>query len=165
MNLIQRLRDWFKQGKSPLFRGVLIGVIGTLVVIGIFQAGMVVGFHKALFMTHMQNRGLGFERGSNGMHMMRLALPGGGPEMHGALGTIKRISLPAFTLTERGASDREVLIGTTTKIRRGHDEINPQDLRVQDHVIIFGEPDVEARIQARLIRVMDQDSGKGMQGR
>lgn len=159
MNHIQRLRDWFKNDKSPVLRGVLIGVIGTLVVIGIFQAGMFIGFHKALFMMRMQNRGFGFERDSNGMHMMRVALPGGGPEMHGALGTIKRISLPTFTLTERDNSDREVIVGTTTKVRRGRDDMNPQGLRVQDRVIIFGEPDAEARIQARLIRVMEQGQG------
>lgn len=157
---IHRLRAWFKAPSQypGVLKGILIGVIGTLVVIGIFQAGMFIGFHKALFMMRGQGRGgLGGMNavGKNGMRMMQIALPASMPEMHGAIGTIKHISLPTFTLTERNNADREVLIGTTTKIRRNREQVNMQNLRVRDNVIIFGQPDDQARIEARLIRIMD----------
>jgi hypothetical protein len=152
---IHRLRVWFKSpSQHPgVLKGILIGVVGTLIVIGIFHAGMFIGFHKALFMMHGQGRG-GFG-GKNGGRVMQITLPAGMPEMHGAIGTIKAISLPTFTLTERDNTDREVLIGTTTKIRRNREQVNAQNLRVRDNVIIFGQPDDQARIEARLIRIMD----------
>ncbi len=167
---IHRLRAWFKapSQRPGVFRGILIGVIGTLVVIGIFQAGMFIGFHKALFMMHGQGRGgmsapFGFGPGKNGGRVMQIALPAGMSEMHGAIGTIKNITLPTFTLTERDNTDRDVLISSTTKIRRNRDQIEARQLRVRDNVIIFGQPDGQARIEARLIRIMD-DRASGATG-
>ena len=84
--------------KSQKVRGILIGIGVAILVLVIFQAGMVAGYHKARFGARF---GDNFERNFVGPKGRNFEdrLPGPGmPGGHGAVGEIVSISLPQIVV-------------------------------------------------------------------
>jgi hypothetical protein len=71
---------------------------------------------------------------------------------YGTTGTIISINLPRFALETPENIERSVLIGEKTVIRKYRDSLRPEDLRLEDNVVIIGSPSQNGEIEARLIR-------------
>lgn len=137
----------------PHVRKILIGLGIAIVALLIFQAGMMVGYHKARFAGNFGNN---FERNflgprDHGMGMMfGKKMPGG----HGAVGKIINIALPELTIAGPDNLEKTISIGTSTLVRRFQDETQASTLKVGEFVVVIGNPTTAGQIEAKLIRVL-----------
>ncbi len=138
---------------SKTIRGVVIGLVVLIIVLGILQAGIAIGYRQARFAGQF---GMNFEKnfigGRRGMDTVffNRELPGG----HGTIGEIIGMNLPLIIVTGPDKLEKTIRIGTSTLVRHYHDEIRSSDLKVGDFVVILGNPNDSGQIEARLIRIM-----------
>lgn len=140
--------------KSKTVRGILIGLGLAILVLVIFQAGMVAGHQKAKFGARFGDnfeRNFGGPRG--GDFGGRFPAPGM-PSGHGAVGEIVSIALPHVIVAGPDNLEKTVLIGTSTMVREFRDEISVEELQVGDFIVVLGNPNEEGQIDAKLIRLM-----------
>ena len=144
--------------QSKLFAGIIVGVCIMLVVICIFEAGIVVGYHEASFSSQWgENYGKNFGD-SNPENQMGL------PDMHapnpdGILGKIVSVSPASASTTTIVISssqkpEEKILINSNTIIRNHEDTIDASALTVGTSVVILGSANDQGEIQASLIRVV-----------
>ncbi len=143
---------------SKVFK-VIVYVLGFLVLASlIFQAGMFAGFKKATFGRDWGvNYEMNFGRPRMGPMMMdgRFNPSGNLPNAHGAIGKIIKIELPSVVvLDDKDNTEKIVLIGDDTGIRSVRENINKEDLKVGDTVVIIGAPNSLGQIEAKLLRII-----------
>jgi len=136
-----------------------ICILGILAIIFLaFQAGMIAGFRKASFghdwgENYSQN--FGFPNMGPGMMRGEFGNFGNLPNAHGAIGKIIKVSLPTIiVLDEKDNTEKSVLIGEGTEIRKAKDSIDENQLKVDDHVVVIGSPNSSGQIEAKLIRFL-----------
>jgi len=145
--------DFNKMFESKNFKGALIGVGAFIAVLLIFGAGMAIGFKKADF---------SFRWGDN--YHKNFGGPRGGffkdftgrdfIEAHGVFGQIIKIDGQMIIIKGQGNVERLVVVKDTTIINRGRETIKISDLKVDDSVVIVGQPNASGQIEAKLIRIM-----------
>ena len=142
--------------KSKTFRYAL-ALLGTFIALAFaFHLGEIVGYHKASFSYRSGERYFNAYMGGP-----RQMMGGFGPQFpapHGVTGQIVKISLPTIFVADRDNTEKEVIVSTSTVIRRFRDVLSPSDLRKGDIVVILGSPDQNAEIEAGLIRVLPEMS-------
>lgn len=131
---------------------LVIGVI--IVILGIFQAGVFVGFHRAGFSYHMgENYYRAFgdnERGEGGGMMGDR----GFPNAHGAVGRIIKISIPTMSVLGPDNIEKIITMSDDTKVRYLRDATTILSLKQDDYVVVIGSPNDEGEIVARFIRIL-----------
>jgi len=145
----------------------IAGVV--LVALLVFQAGVFVGYRKASFSYGWGERyfrGFGererftMPRGVGGM--MRGGFPAFS-DAHGVVGRIVSIELPTFVVSGKDGVEKVVRIATTTAIHSMRDLATSTDLKADDTVVVFGTPNADSEIEAKLIRVMPDFAENGGQ--
>ncbi|MDD5626398.1 MAG: hypothetical protein PHW01_00060 [Patescibacteria group bacterium] len=143
--------------RSKIFKITLLTIGLLIIILLIFQAGMLVGFKKA---------GFSYRWGEN--YHRNFAGPRGGffqdfadkdfIEAHGVFGPI--IKIDGSTLVIKGERDIEkiILLKDDTVIKHFQDTIKPGDLKIDDHIIVIGSPNDAGQIEAKLIRVLPPPS-------
>ncbi len=126
---------------------ILVGLFFALL---IFQAGMYAGYRKAAFSYGMGAAYYNVFEGQPGGNFPR----GGFVEAHGAAGKIISIHLPTFVLEGPDNLEKVILIDDDTEIRRFRAVASSSDLAAGDFVIVIGEPNDEAEVTAKLIRIL-----------
>ncbi len=146
--------DYSKLAESKNFKRAVIGVGAVLLALVIFRAGVEAGFRKASFSGHS---GEAYYRvfGSGPMTPPGDDLPIGS----GASGRIVKIALPRIVIEGASNTEEAVRIASSTLLRRFRDEIAPQDLKIDDFVVLIGSPNSRGEIEARLIRVLPPPPG------
>ncbi len=130
---------------------VLSSIIGLIVAILIFQAGVFVGYHKASFSYRFgDNYSRNFMGPRGGIMDTRDNMMGG----DGASGKIIKISLPDIIVSSPDNTEKTVVLGNDTSFREFHGVITAQDLKVDDFVVVLGTPDNKGEIDAKLVRVL-----------
>lgn len=148
-------KSFFKS--KPL--GIAIVAIGVLAVLFlVFLAGEAVEAGKANFSYRWGEsyyRNLVGPHSATPFNMMR----GGNFMMgYGTAGSIIKIDNATLTIQdERDKSEKTVVVGKDTVIRRFRDALQLSDLKVDDDVIVVGSPNNSGQIEARLIRVLPAD--------
>ncbi len=145
--------DFNKLFGSKIFKRILVGIGAFVAMLIIFGAGMAIGFKKADFSfrwgeNYHKNFGGprgGFFRGFSGRDFI---------ESHGVFGQIIKIDGQTIIIKGRENMERPVVIKDNTVINRGRETIKISDLKVDDSVVIVGQPDASGEIEAKLIRVM-----------
>ena len=133
----------------------LIAILGVLLVaLLIFWAGTAVGSREARFSRDWENNYLG-QFGGPGSPFV----PQGGRDdsfmsAHGAFGDIVGVRLPEIVVKGAAESEKTVIVGGATVIRRSHALATTTDLAPGETVIVIGEPDSKGDIQASLIRIV-----------
>jgi len=143
--------------KRDTLKKIIIGIAIFVVAVLLFGAGIFVGEMKARFSyrwaeSYHQNFG-GPQGGFFGN--WRMIPPDRGLiQGHGTFGKI--IKIEGSTLVIKGDNDAEkiILIKDNTIIERLRETIKPADLKVDDYIVVIGEPNDAGQIEARLIRVM-----------
>lgn len=139
--------------QSKIFHGVIFGIVLAIVALLIFRAGVFVGYRRAAFSYRFgENYYRTFDDGRRGQApaFLRGDLPGG----HGAIGKVVRVTLPTFVVAGRDNIEKIVLIKEDTIVRRFRETIKATDLKVGDSVVVLGEPNDEAQVEAKLIRIL-----------
>jgi hypothetical protein len=116
-----------------------IGIL--LVVIIIFQMGMIVGRGRESVFSEQQERYL----------IQPL------PTAHGTAGKIISINLPTILVADEDHTEKIVVLRDETIIRSLRTSLLPDDLDLDDYIIVIGTPTTKGHIQANLIRVLPQN--------
>jgi hypothetical protein len=132
-------------------RLVIFGLGGLFLALIIFQIGIYTGYHKAslAFGTGAAYYNVFEGKGNGGPHPR-----GEYVEAHGAAGKILSISLPTFIVQGPDNFEKIILIDEDTDIRSSRDEANSSDLAAGDFVVVIGEPNGNAQVVAKLIRIL-----------
>lgn len=75
-------------------------------------------------------------------------------EPNGTFGKIIQVNDDSIIVSGREKTEKNILITENTIIKYQNIEIKISDLKVDDNVVIIGEPNQDGRIDAKLIRVM-----------
>lgn len=148
--LLSSLKKIFESKK---FVGFLYGIGTVLVLVIVFQAGIFVGYHKAFFGrqwgdNYSRNFGMMY-RGSLG------EMSGKFPNSHGVSGKIIKIELPLSLVVEGNDKiEKLIVLDDGTHIRSADKDIKPEDLKIDDSVVVIGSPNDQGQIKAKLIRVI-----------
>jgi len=129
---------------------ILIGVIAALLV---FQGGVSVGYHKALFSYRGGERFINMMEGPE-----EAPIPMGFSAGHGAAGRIVSVSLPSFVVASPDNREETVILGDDTVIRQFRDTASSSAIRPEEFTVVLGEPDESGAIQARFVRIMPAPS-------
>lgn len=144
--------------RSVPFQRVLIGVGIFVIALLIFQAGVFVGFRKASFSFQGGDnyyRAFGEERRGPMQGMMHEGFPSAG----GSIGRILTLALPTLVVEDRDGVEKTIRLSEDTVIRRGKDTLTPSLLKADDFIIVIGEPNAGAEIEAKLVRLLPPPPG------
>ena len=130
---------------------VLYGIGIVLVAMVIFYAGITVGFHKASF-GHAW--GENYERNFGMMQNRPMFGQDNFPNANGAIGKIIKITLPTIIVQDRDNIEKVILIKSDTQIQKLRENITPNDLKVDDSIVVIGTPNGQGQIEAKFIRIM-----------
>lgn len=147
--------------RSQSFRGVLAGIGIAIVILMIFQAGVFIGYRKASFAYRF---GDNYYRAFDRRPPSPFGVPMSGEfgTTHGAAGQVMSVSLPTFVVAGPDSIEKTVLVGTSTLVRKLDAELKPEDIQTGDFLVVIGEPNDEAQVQAKLIRILPEPPTGGM---
>ncbi|MFA5744688.1 MAG: hypothetical protein WC887_00510 [Candidatus Paceibacterota bacterium] len=153
MNIkIKKIQEYLQ---TQSFKGVLVGIFISIIILLIFQAGIAIGERKASFACHF---GDNFERNfkdPQGGSFMQKGFSGmaGMPGGHGAVGKIVSITLPFVVVAGPDNLEKTVVFTTGTEIREFRTIIPASKLTVGDFIVVLGTPNTEGQIEAKLVRL------------
>ncbi|MFA5062177.1 MAG: hypothetical protein WC526_03450 [Patescibacteria group bacterium] len=136
-----------------IIKGIVIGLGALIIVLVIFWAGIMVGSREARF---------SYQWGANYHHLFGPPpgpLLGGGADFmnpNSAAGTIIKVSTSTLLIKGDDNTEKSVVISNGTLIRSLQNTLSPSDLKVDDQVVILGEPSSTGQIEAKFIRVFPQ---------
>jgi len=145
--------------KSKTFVGIASGLGALFVALLVFQAGIIVGSHKAQY-----SYGLG-DNFFRGFGREKSPMMGGDPVMrgdfvgaHGTVGKIVKIDSSKIIVADRENVEKTIITNQNTIIRESRDDIELSDLSVGDTIIVLGTPNDTGDVVASLIRIMPDPS-------
>jgi len=142
--------------KPEALKKILYVVAAVIIALLIFQTGVIVGFHKAKSAFKFGDnyyRNFGGERGDmmgKGFGIMR----DGFPNSHGTVGKVINITLPNIIVLGEGNIEKVVILNEGTLIQKFRDTIGPEDLKVDDFVVVIGNSNEESKIEAKFVRIV-----------
>ena len=146
--------------KSKAFKWISYALGALIVLFLVFGAGMAVGFRKAHFSYRWVENGrrnMGNVSGLRG-GFFREMMGRDFTDAHGAAGSVVKIDAAAgastFVMKDGYGNEKVVVVGGETLIKSSRDTVPFSELKVNDRVIVIGEPDEDGQIEAKLIRLM-----------
>ena len=149
------MTDFKKIFQSKLFTKILAGIGIVIVALLIFQAGVLVGYHKAAF----SYRGGQDYYHTFGEHRRNFPMGMGREDFsdsHGIIGKIIKTDLPTLVIEGQNKIEQVVLTNDQTMVRHLRDILKPSDLKTDDYVVVIGSPNDKSQIEARFIRLLPQ---------
>lgn len=143
--------DIKKVFESKTSTGVLIGIGIVIVAILIFSAGVSVGFHKASFgraWGENYERNFGMKPGNMMFGKDNF------PNSHGTIGKIIKIETPTMIVQDKDNIEKVILVKEDTQIQKAREIITINDLKIDDHIVVIGNPNEEGQIEAKFIRII-----------
>jgi hypothetical protein len=145
--------DFNKIFQSKAFSGFLCALAVFIVILIVFRAGMSVGFKKADFSYRMGDNyhrnfagpRRGFEFGFGEMDFV---------ESHGTIGQIIKLDGQSIIIRGRDNLEKIIIVDNKTIINYFRDSINLNDLKIDNLIVVIGEPNSSGQIIAKLIRVL-----------
>lgn len=139
--------------QSKLFKGIILAIGALIILLLVFQAGMMVGFRKANFSyrwadNYHQNFA-GPRNGFSGDFMGKDFI-----EANGVFGSIIKISSSSLAIKGRNDIEKIILLNNDTVIKRFENSIKPSDLKIDEPIVVIGSPNDAGQIEAKLIRVL-----------
>ncbi len=139
---------------SETFKKIIISLIIAIAVLVVFRVGMVVGFRQASF---------SYQWGENYYHNFAGPRPGilgeFAPghefmESHGTFGTIIKIDPSDLVVRDQFGSEEIINVSSSTVMRNHQNLVTLKDLKLDDGIVVIGEPAASGTIEASLIRVL-----------
>ncbi len=142
--------------ESKTFKVITWTVAGLIVLLLAFWVGVAVGYKKAMF---SYSWGENYHRNFGGPRGGFVSFSGEDENRdfinpHGAFGQIVKIEGNNFFVSGQDNAEKVVVVSGGTKILRFRDEIKPSDLKIDDYVVVIGQPNEQGQIEAKIIRVM-----------
>ena len=154
-----------KKINHDILKWIIIGLAGFVVVILVFGVGVFVGGIKARFSyrwAESYHKNFGGPRNGFFGDWQKIPFP---PddfiEGHGVFGEIIKINpstdpgqVSDFVIKGQGDVEKIIVINKDTVIKKNQDSIKISDLKVDDFVVVIGQPNDAGQIEAKLIRVL-----------
>lgn len=137
---------------SKKCKTILYGLVIFTGVLVIFQAGVMVGYHKARFSygrIDNYNKAFGSRKG-----MPKMMIMNDFSDAHGAAGKIIRVALPTVIIEDRDGTEKTILLTKSTLIRELRDTASTSSLKEGEFIIVVGSPNDKAQVVASLIRLL-----------
>jgi len=139
---------------KDIFKWIIIGLAGFVIIVLIFSAGMLIGEMKARFSYRWaESYHKNFAGPKTGFFgdWRKLPLPPGDfISGHGAFGEIIEVKENEFVIKGRENVEKVIITSENTTITKGRATIK-NGLKVGDRVVIIGSPNEEGQIEAKLI--------------
>ncbi len=150
--MVEEIKNIFGTRK---FKIIIYIIIGLLVLLFVFQAGMSVGFEKASFYNKVGENYFHEINGGPNSKIMGIQ-KGDFESAHGAVGQIVELKLPLITIEDRSGIEKTIEISSSTQIKDANGDEKTDDLKTDDFVVAFGSPSssTDPVLLARLIRVL-----------
>lgn len=153
-NFQKRLQEIFD---SRWLKITLAGLIAFILLLGVFELGIFVGYRKANFSYKWsENYHMMFGGPREGFMPMPPEFRGDDfISPHGTAGSIMKIDGNTLIIKGGENTEKTILVTDKTVIRRGNDTIQVSDLETGDMLVVIGSPDDKGQIQAELIRIFE----------
>lgn len=143
-------KDFFN---SKFFLGLLVGLGLLILLLVVFRAGLAVGFRKADFSYRWSDNyhrnfagpAQGFRGGLEGRDYL---------EAHGIIGQVIKVDGANLVIRGKDNMERIITVATDTPVNYFREMKKAGDLKVNDFLIVIGEPDGAGQISARFIRLL-----------
>jgi len=150
-----------------VLKWVIIGLIGFVIIVLIFSAGMFVGGTKARFSyrwAENYHRNFAGPQGGFLGDWRRFPLsPDDFIESHGTFGEIIKLNDSDFVIKGQGDIEKVIIITKDTIIKERMNTIKKEELKVGNRVVVIGSPNEEGQIEAKFIRLFDGEDIKDLQ--
>ena len=144
--------DFNKFLQSKTFKIILLGIGIFVVILLIFQLGLTVGFRKARFSYRWEeNYHKNFAGPRNGF--LKDFTGKDFIEANGVFGSIIEIGSSTLIIKGRNDTEKIILLKIDTAIKRFQKTIKPEDLKIDESIVVIGSPNDAGQIEAKLIRV------------
>lgn len=141
--------------QSKILKWTIFGVLIFTITVFVFSVGVFVGTRSANFAfdwADQYHRNFG---GPEGGIFGDFSTGGGLTSPNGCFGQIIKIDLDKNVITVKDRDvEKVILVGDKTTIVFQKDNLKISDLKVDDKIVVIGEPNEQGQIEARLIRVM-----------
>jgi len=147
--------------KSKKVTVLIAALFGLALLVGTFNVGMTVGYRKAKFSYawgENYHRNFAGPRGGFirdfGQEMNGGDFIGG----HGTFGQIIDLGDQQIVVRGKDNSEQVIMVTSDTDIQRFKDSIQMSDLKLDEPIVVIGEPNDQGQIEAKFIRVMPTPS-------
>lgn len=149
-----------------VLKWITIGLVGFIFIILVFGAGVKVGTLKARYSYQWaDNYHKNFAGPRGGFLGDWRRFPAGDfISGHGAFGEIIELNNSGFVIKGREDVEKVVITNQDTTVTKGRETIK-DGLKVGDQVVIIGSPNEEGQIEAKFIRVFNEDDSKQLPAR
>jgi hypothetical protein len=138
--------------ESKTLRIALYGLGGLIVALAIFNFGMFVGYKKASFSFGW---GENYDRNFVGPRRNMMGLEDRYfTNDHGVAGQIIKIDGSDVVIRGKDNTEKMIVVSSDAGIMRFREAIKIGDLKVDDYIVVIGNPNSSGQIEAKLIRVM-----------
>lgn len=162
------------EGRTRKLKIAIIIFGAILIALIIFASGVAVGFRKARFSYQW---GQNYEKNFMGHGPGPMELPNRdlkregmrdflrGPEgrdfrnPHGIMGSVISITESSIVIKDRDNKENTIATDDKTVIKRNTDDLKISDLKVDDKIVVMGEPNDQGVVIAKLIRVFNSNDG------
>lgn len=145
-----------KSTNNDILKWVIIGLILIIVIVLFFGVGIVVGEKKARFSYRWAEQ---YHRNFAGPQAgffdnWRNSPAGDFMGAHGVFGQIMKIDGPTLVIKGGDNVEKIIFLRDDTVIRRFRDTLKITDLKVDDYIVVIGEPNDAGQIEAKFIRFL-----------
>lgn len=145
---------------SKLFRAIILGIAGIIILVFVFGLGVFVGTKKADFSFRWADeyhRNFGGPQGGFFGDFMGTSKEFA--NANGVFGQIIKIDSGSLTVKDKANAEKIILVSDETSILYQKKNMKLSDLKLNDNIVVIGEPNNSGQIEAELIRVMPPKPG------
>jgi hypothetical protein len=149
-----KILDFIKSKKIAVLIAFLFSFA---LLVGTFSVGIAVGYRKARFSYawgENYHRNFGGPRGGFLRNLSQDFMGKDFIGAHGTFGQIIKVKDSELAVRGKDGVEQIVKISGDTEIRRFKDVIQPNDLKIDEPIVVIGEPNDSGQIMAKFIRVM-----------
>lgn len=149
-----KILDLIKSKKIAVAIAVLFGLA---LLLGTFSMGVAVGYRKAKFSYawgENYHRNFGGPRGGFLRNFSQDFMGKDFIGAHGTFGQIIEVKDSELAVRGKDGIEQIIKINSDTEIRRLQDIIQLKDLKVDEPIVVIGEPNDSGQITAKFIRVI-----------
>ena len=143
-----------KAGHSRTFKYLVFSLAELIILLGVFSLGLNVGFRKAGY-TYSWVANYPGNFGAPATP----AAPQSGQffNAHGVYGEILSNNGGGLIIKDSDGNEKTVMLAPGATIRQNYQTIQLQNLKPSEEIVVIGEPNDQGQIQAKFIRILDQN--------
>jgi hypothetical protein len=142
--------------KYDILKKIIIGLVGIVIIMLIFGIGIIVGEKKAGFSYRWaEEYHRNFAGPREGFFGNWRSFPRGDfIDANGVFGQIIKIDGPTILIKGDDNVEKIIIVKDDTIIQRLRDTLKINDLKIDDFIVVIGQPNDSGQIEAKFIRLL-----------